>query len=133
MQRHFIQPDFKVTDWNSLKIYFDELLKREIHSVNELEKWLKDISELGAVVSEDMGWRYIKMTCDTNNQMLRDRYNDFVQNIDPHMAPLNNELNKKIIESPFKAELKKTGYSIYLRQIKNSIDLFREENIPLQA
>ena len=76
MQRHFIQPDFKVTDWNSLKIYFDELLKREIHSVNELEKWLKDISELGAVVSEDMGWRYIKMTCDTNNQMLRDRYKD---------------------------------------------------------
>jgi oligoendopeptidase F len=133
MQRNYVKPNFKITTWNELKPYFEELEKRAIGSANELEKWLKDYSELGAVVSEDMAWRYIKMTCDTANTELRDSFNDFVQNIEPHMAPVANELNKKIIATPFKDELTKTGYAIYLRGIKNSIELFREENIPLNT
>lgn len=133
MQRSYIKADFTVTTWELLKPYFEELGKRAINSAAELEKWLKDYSELGAVVSENMAWRYIKMTCDTANIQLRDSYNDFVQNIEPHMSPVANELNKKIIASPFTNKLTKTGYDIYLRGIKNSIDLFREENIPLNT
>jgi oligoendopeptidase F len=133
MQRKYVKPDFKVTTWDLLKPYFDELEKREIKSVADLEKWLKDYSELGAVVSEDMAWRYIKMTCDTTNTALRESYNDFVQNIEPPMAPLTNELNKKIIANPYITGLTKPGYEIYLRGIRNSIELFREENIPLNT
>jgi len=133
MTRQFIKSDFKVTTWELLKPYFEELQNRSINSASELEKWLRDSSELGAVVSEDMAWRYIKMTCDTANTELRDRYNDFVQNIEPHMAPLSNELNKKLIANPFTNQLTKTGYAIFLRSIKNSIELFREENIPLNT
>lgn len=133
MQRNYIKSDFTVTTWELLKPYFDELQKRSVDSPADLEKWLKDYSELSAVVSENMAWRYIKMTCDTANTQLRDSYNDFVQNIEPHMAPVSNELNKKIIASPSLNKLTKTGYDIYLRGIKNSIDLFREENIPLNT
>ena len=133
MKRHFVKPDFTVTNWDLLKPYFEGLQNRVINSAAELEAWLKDYSELSAVVSEDMAWRYIKMTCDTANTQLRDSYNDFVQNIEPHMAPLSNDLNKKIMDSAFKGSLTKTGYDIYLRGIKNSIDLFREENIPLNT
>ncbi len=133
MQRHFVKPNFTVTSWELLKPYFTELKERPIASATELETWLKDYSELSSVVSENMAWRYIKMTCDTANTQLRDSYNDFVQNIEPHMAPLGNELNKKIMAAEFKSSLTKTGYDIYLRGIKNSIDLFREENIPLNT
>jgi oligoendopeptidase F len=133
MQRKYVRSDFSVTKWELLKPYFDELLERPLNSVEELEKWLKDQSELGAVVSEDMAWRYIKMTCDTANTALRDHFNDFVQNIEPHMAPLNNELNKKLMANPLKDKLTKPGYKIYLRGVQNSIELFREENIPLNT
>jgi len=133
MQRHFVKPDFTITTWELLKPYFEELMSRKLNSVSELEKWLKDYSELGAVVSENMAWRYIKMTCDTANQTLRDSFNDFVQNIEPHMAPVSNELNKKLIASDFAGQLTKTGYAIYLRGVKNSVELFREENVPLNT
>lgn len=133
MQRNYVKPDYTVTTWELLKPYFEELEKRPINSAAELEKWLKDYSELSAVVSENMAWRYIKMTCDTANTALRDSFNDFVQNIEPHMAPIANDLNKKLMDTPFKESLTKTGYDIYLRGIKNSIDLFREENIPLNT
>jgi oligoendopeptidase F len=131
MERKYVKKGFKVTTWELLKPYFEELKGRSLHSAADLEQFLRDYSELGAVVSEDMGWRYIRMTCDTANKALRDSYNDFVQNIEPHMAPLLNELNTKVIGSPFTNGLTNEGYRIYLRSVKNSVELFREENIPL--
>jgi oligoendopeptidase F len=133
MKRHYIPSDFKISTWENLHPYFQRLLDRPLNSAAELKQWLTDISELGAIVSEDMAWRYIRMTCDTANTELRDHFNDFVQNIEPHMSPLNNELNKKLIDCPFKEDLTETGYEIYLRGVRNSIELFREENIPLQT
>ena len=133
MKRQILKSDFSITSWELLSPYFEELKQREINSQNQLEKWLLDYNELGAVVSENMAWRYIKMTCDTKNTELRDHFNDFVQNIEPNISPVANDLNKKIINSPFINQLTKTGYGIYLRGIKNSIDLFREENIPLNT
>jgi oligoendopeptidase F len=133
MERKYVEKDFQVTTWEKLSPYFEELQERKIASAAEFEDWLKDYSELGAVVSEDMGWRYIKMTCDTANTALRERYNDFVQNIEPKMAPVTNELNKKIMSVPFREQLTEEGYRIYLRSVKNSIELFREENIPLNT
>ncbi len=133
MQRNFIEKNFTITTWQLLQPYFNNLQKRTHNSLEELELFIKDYNELGAVISENMAWRYIKMTCDTTNTQLRDSFNDFVQNIEPNIAPLSNALNKIITESPFANQLTKTGYTIFLRNIKNTISLFREENIPLNT
>lgn len=133
MKRHFLKNDFSISTWNLLKPHFDELLGRSIESTEGLTQLILDYNELGAVVSENMAWRYIKMTCDTGNSALRDSFNDFVQNIEPHMAPVSNALNKKINDSPFAKNIHKPGYGIYLRALGNSIALFREENIALNT
>ncbi len=133
MKRNFVQAEFTITTWENLKPYFDNLLERNLNAVNDLKQLLLDASELGAVISENMAWRYINMTCDTTDTKLRDHFNDFVQNIEPHMAPITNELNLKINNCSFKEQLNQSGYNIYFRGIKNSIDLFREENIPLNT
>lgn len=133
MQRNFVKPDFRVTTWELLKPYFDDLLNRKLDSKEALETWLKDSSELSSVVSEDMAWRYIKMTCDTANEDLRNSFNDFIQNIEPNMSPIGNDLNKKLVACKYTSDLTKQGYDIFLRGVKNSIELFREENIPLNT
>lgn len=133
MQRLFIDKNFTITTWENLKPYFDNLLNRTLNTVSDLKQLLLDSSELGAVISENMAWRYIKMTCDTNNAELRNSFNDFVQNIEPHMAPITNQLNIKINNCNHKSELNSNAYKIYFRGIKNSIDLFRQENIELNT
>ena len=133
MKRNFVEPEFTITTWENLKPYFDNLLARNLNAVNDLKQLLLDASELGAVISENMAWRYINMTCDTTDTKLRDHFNDFVQNIEPHMAPITNQLNLKINNCSFKNQFVESGYPIYFRGIKNSIDLFREENIPLNT
>jgi oligoendopeptidase F len=127
----FLSQNFTVTDWESLKPYFDSLLAREITSAKALEDWLKDRSELEAALEEDMGWRYIKMTCDTTNKALEESYLYFVSEIDPHIAPYSNDLNKKLAESPFLAELNKPEYYTYFRGVKKALEIYRDENIPL--
>ena len=69
-QRKFLPKEFTVTDWNSLEPFFKDLLDRTIDTKKELEQWLKDQSELEAIVSEDACWRQIKMTCDTEKKKL---------------------------------------------------------------
>jgi len=133
LPRNFLPNDFVVTDWNSLEPFFKELLSRELISTEDLEKWLSDQSELEAAVSEDACWRQIKMTCDTQNKSLEESYNFFCMEIQPHIQPYADALNKKFIQSDLLKELDAEKYFTYVRNIKKSIELFREENIPLQA
>ncbi len=131
--RKFLPENFVVTNWESLEPYFTNLLNREITDKASLEQWLQDQSELEAAVSEDACWRQIKMTCDTENKELEEAFNYFCLQIQPKIQPLADALNRKLMDSPFLTELEKEKYHTYLRSIHKSIELFREENIPLQA
>src|SRR5580704_15973187 len=91
--RKFLPEDFKVTIWEELKPHFEGLTAREINSAAELKKWLSDRSELESVISEDSGWRYIRMTCFTENEEYKKAYQDFIQNIQPQIAPVADQLN----------------------------------------
>ena len=133
LPRKFLPPDFTVQDWQSLEPYFKTLDERPINSVADLEQWLKDASELEAVISEDICWRQIRMTCDTENKALEESFNYFMMEIQPRIQPYSDKLNRKLVESPFSKELDTKKYFTYLRNVKKNIDLFREENIPLQA
>jgi oligoendopeptidase F len=132
-ERHFLPETFLVTDWNGLEPYYKNLVEREISSKQDLEKWLKDMSELEAVVSEDICWRQIRMTCDTENKSLEDAFNYFVMEIQPKIQPYADLLNRKLVNCPSTNDLDKEKYFTYLRSVKKNIELFREENIQLQA
>ncbi len=133
LQRHFLPQDFTVTDWVVLEPYFKTLLEQEITSKESVEKWLLDMSELEAAVNEDACWRQIKMTCDNENKILEEAFNFYCTEIEPHIKPYGDLLNKKLLSSPFLSELDEATYHTYIRSTKKNIELFREENIPVQA
>jgi oligoendopeptidase F len=83
-KRHLLPENFKITTWQDLKVYYDELLNRPLQNRDDLEKWLRHRSELESVISEDLGWRYIRMTCYTENEEYSNAYKDFIQNIQLH-------------------------------------------------
>ncbi len=131
-RRTFISETFKVNIWEDLKPYFDELLGRSLPSLPALKDWFHDRSELESAISEDMGWRYIRMTCYTENKAYGERYQDFIQNIQPQIAPVSDKLNKKAADSPFLDSLaREHGFDILIRNLKKDIEIFREENVPL--
>ncbi len=131
--RQFLPADFKVTDWDHLLPYFEELLSRPLNNKEQLEKWLTDISELEAVISEDACWRQINMTCNTTNKECEEAFTFFCMEIEPRMKPYGFELNKKLLACPFTSQLDNSIYFPYLRSVDNAARLYREANVPLQA
>jgi len=133
IKRSFLPEDFKVTTWEALQPYFEDLKNRKIDTKEALQKWLMDVSELEAVISEDASWRQIHMTCDTTNESYEQAFTYFCMEIEPKMKPYFFELNKKLLASPFEKELDKNSYFPYLRSVENAVQLYREENVPIQA
>jgi oligoendopeptidase F len=133
-KRQFVAEDLIIDSWESIQAYFTDLVYRDISEKEDFVRWLKDKSEIEAVLEEDSAWRYIKMTIDTQSEEFANAYNFFIQKIQPELAPFDDQLNKKLVNSAFFEELnKEEAYRIYFRSVKTELDLFREENIPLMA
>src|SRR6266481_2865121 len=111
LPRHFLPKDFIIENWD----------ERKINSETDLEQWLKDMSELEAVVSEDVCWRQIRMTCDTENKELEEAFNYFCLEIQPKIQPYADRLNKRLVENPHTQELDQKDYFTYLRSVKKRI------------
>ena len=131
--RRFLPEHFTFETWDDLLPFFEELKARPLPSATDLRQWFIDRSELESFLAEDFAWRYIRMTCDTADPVLMQRFQTFVEDIQPELTTYGNELDKKAVASPFLAELRDEGFDITLRGLRQQIELFREENIPLQT
>ncbi len=135
MRQPFLPSSLIIHKPEDILPFYHQLLDREILSVYDFKEFLLDVSDLESAVSEDMAWRYIRMTCDTANKVHEQAYLMFVQEIQPLLAPLEDSLNKKIIQCPFVSDLEhdNDAFKIYFRSLRGAVELFREENIALQT
>jgi oligoendopeptidase F len=131
--RQFLTLDFTLTSWADVQPYFDDLLNREIHSADDLRRWFTDRSELDSYLSENFAWRYIRMTCDTTDGALVEAFTFFTEKIQPEWTELSNELDRKAVGSVYLGQMQDEGFSVAIRGMRQQIDLFRAENIPLQT
>lgn len=130
-KRQFIDEDLHVQSWSQIETYFQSLLNADIASVEELKHWMQQRSELESVLEEEMAWRYIKMNIDTTDKALAEAFQFWITEISPKVAPFTHQLNLKVAHSDFINDLKSDTYRIYLRGLQKSIEIYREENIPL--
>ena len=132
-KREFLPEEFKMTVWSRLKPYYNELLRRPIASLSEMEQWIFDWNELNALVQEDVNWRYIHFSTNMLDERAGESYNYAVQQILPKVEKVNHQLNQKLFDTPFHKDLDEEKYSIFLREIRDSIKLFNEENVDIQT
>src|SRR5699024_7700665 len=129
-KRTYLPENLKIS-WENLKPIFEDLLQKDIRSVEDLERWLKQRSELEAVLQEDYAWRYIHMTRHTANEDYKNAFEYFTVEIEPKLSDYDNKLDKKFIACPFLQELDPKKYTVYIKRVKQSLDIFRNKNIPL--
>lgn len=121
----------KINSWQDLQPLFDELLNRNINSYQDYLKFILDWNDLLSTVSEEGGWRYINMTCHTQNENFKQKYLEFVTQIEPHLQIVQNKLNQKTYSSPYFKSLSDSEFSVFKKNIQKDIELFREKNVPL--
>ena len=130
-KRKYLSDDLIINNWEDIGSYYQELSAREINSKEELLKWMADRSETDAVIDEEYRWRYIRQTCDTEDEVHSKIYEEFITHMMPKWMTVSNELNKKLAASDFINDLDHERFFVYLRNLKSQLKLFREENIPL--
>ena len=77
-------------NWDELQPLYQEFLDREIDSAEELESWLLELGRFDAYVGEAGSMLYVEMTCDTENEEVKQAYLDFVEQVQPDLAKMGD-------------------------------------------
>ena len=117
--------------WGQIQPVYQEFLEREIDSAEALEQWLLELGQFDAFVGETGSMLYVEMTCDTENEEIKQAYLDFVEEVQPELAKVGDLLNRKLADSPHADALDSVEYNVLLRDTRMDLALFREENIAL--
>lgn len=128
-----VPANLDATSWAQLEPLYRELIGRELHCKNCLERLILDRSEVDAAASEAGSSLYITMTCHTDNDAANKAYLAFVENVQPHLKRVAFELDKKIAQSPLASELPPARYAVLLRDLRASVELFRDENVAIET
>jgi oligoendopeptidase F len=122
-----------LSDWSQIEPYFDQLRERDIREVGNLNQWLLDCSELMACIDEVGTDREVLYTCQTDDPERERAHLDFVEHIAPRCKPRWHELNLKYVQSPAAPLLPQPRFFVFDRSVRNTVELYREENVPLQV
>lgn len=95
--RRYVAGDADFGSWEIAEPYFKELCERDIQTVQQLEQWLIDGSELEACFDEEGTKRYTAMTCQTDDQERQQRFLHFIENVQPHAEPWRDKLRRKFV------------------------------------
>jgi oligoendopeptidase F len=131
--RSFVPAKLNVADFSQLERLYRQLLDHPLQTDSQAEQWLRDFSELSSVVDEYGSRRYIDKSCHTDDEQIEKAYLYFVEEIEPKIKPLFFELQKKLLQSPAAASLAGPRHQLLLRKWKADVELFREENVPLET
>lgn len=133
--RKFLPETIDLGDWSQIAPLFDKLEQRasQIQSAAELEQWLHDWSELNAALDEESSRRYIAMTCHTDNADAEKSYLHFVENVEPQLKPRQFALEKIYVAHLQRGKLSRERFLVFDRDVKNHVELFRQENVPLET
>lgn len=135
----FVPARINATEWTQIEPLLRKLLERPVSSARDLDKWLLDRSELMAVCAESESDLYIDMTCDTENKAAQEAYTKYIESIPPQLKPVVFALDKRQVELSKKFPL--TGgagvapgrYDVLARDTAAEVELFRDENVPIQT
>lgn len=114
--------------WEDYAPYFNALNEAELNEAT-LEAWLSDWSAIASVALEVLSRISVATTVDTTDEVAERRYNTFMEKVHPPLALANNKLSEKLVRS----ELEPAGFEIPLRNMRSDLEIFREENLPLQT
>lgn len=129
----FVPEGLDYTQWSVLGPLYQDLIGRELHCVRCLETLIFDRSELDAAAAEAMSTLEIAMTCDTGDSATTRAYADFMAHVRPELKRAAFALDRKIVGSPHSNDLDPVRYRVLLRNMRASVELFRDENVKIES
>ena len=133
LDTRFVPASLDATRWENIEPLFRALEAREVRSAPDLERWLTDRSELEAACHEAEANLYISMTCDTDDASASGAFTRFIEDVSPRIKPAAFALDKREADLFARFPLPAERYHVLERSTRTAVELFREENVPIQT
>jgi oligoendopeptidase F len=117
-----------LSSWATIGPRFEALAARRLEAV-DVPAWLADWSRLSEEVGEAAAWVSIRHTQDTEDPARKSAYLHYVKEVAPQLRVADQALKDRLLATAWAAP----ELATVLRQFRADADLFRRENVPLQA
>lgn len=117
--------------WETFAPFFAELQNREVTNEN-MREWLEDWSDLSRLVWESSSTIYIQKSLDTADTEKEQAFLDLINDVFPPAQVADQALKERLLGMDHNGR-DMADMVLVIRNLQNEVDLFREENIPLQT
>ncbi|MBT5739032.1 MAG: M3 family oligoendopeptidase, partial [Planctomycetes bacterium] len=131
--RQFLNEEFSADSLEAIEAIYTDLLTREIDNPDSLLAWCSEWSEIDSVLAEEGARRFVQHTCFTKDEEIDARYKEWIEKIRPGLKKIMFDMDRKFIASPALDSLPTEKFGSWIKSVRNSVELFREDNIPLQT
>lgn len=112
--------------WDEFDMYYKNLMARTINEAS-VDRFMTDWTTFSNMLGELRSRLHVATTVDTTDEEADARYKRFMSEIQPKAMQANFELSKKLVDSGIIPD----NSEVPMRNLHATIDLFREENLPL--
>src|SRR5581483_5698127 len=117
---------FEALQWIEIEPWYRELVETKL-APDTLELWLRQWSQLSALVDETNTWLEISTTRNTADETLSQRRKRFLDEIFTHVQNFDQQIKQQLLASSLEPE----GFAVPLSKLRADAELFRPENVPL--
>ena len=114
--------------WKDFEPYYASLENQPLSAAN-VEGWLKDWSTISSIADELYNRLYVAVSTNTADEKAAQQLEDYMHQTYPHLKSAEQKMKQKLLASGLKIE----GMEVPLRNMRAEVDLFREENLELEA
>jgi oligoendopeptidase F len=132
-ERQFVPADAVLTDAEVVTGMYEQLLGRAVETAEQLEGFVLGRSELEAALAQVQSVLYIRMTCQTDDAARAAAYQNYIETVQPVCQPLADKLDRKYVAAVDQLGVEGNRYDVYIRSIRSDIEIYRDENVPLQT
>jgi oligoendopeptidase F len=112
--------------WGAVEPYYLELQERPVDEQNILD-WLKDWSQIRALVEESYSRHYVAKTLDTTQAEIQEQFERYLSDVYRPTEAADQELKIKLLDLGLEPE----GYQVQMRRFESEREIFRQENLTL--
>lgn len=129
----FYKETVSFADATALEQRLQALLEQPIDSATDLESWLREHSAISEAIEEALTGHYIDFQCKNDDETAKGVFERDQQVILPMLKSMEAKFDQRFYDSPFRDALDPQFYEEFTKSKKNSMELFREENIALEV
>ncbi|MBK9125383.1 MAG: M3 family oligoendopeptidase [Chloroflexi bacterium] len=117
----------KTWDWPRFEPYFADLEARDL-TPESVDQWLRDMTAATTVIGEIMARARVATTQNTQDAEAEARLKSLTKDLMQPMQVVVTRLNRKLLESGLTPD----NFEMPLKRARAAVEVFREENLPLQ-